>query len=61
MKKNIAYIAIIAAFILVTFFGLGPVIFADGGSGERFSTLLVVLLLYAILVVLYRLARNKLK
>lgn len=47
--KIIFYIIISVIFILVTFFGLGPVIFADGSMGERVTTLLVVLLLYLIL------------
>jgi fumarate reductase subunit C len=39
-----------AAFLLVTFFGLGPVMFADGSNGERMATLAVVILIYAVLV-----------
>jgi membrane protein DedA with SNARE-associated domain len=39
-----------AAFILVTFFGLGPVLFADGSMGERLVTLLVVVLIYLLLL-----------
>jgi membrane protein DedA with SNARE-associated domain len=39
-----------AAFLLVTFFGLGPVMFADGSNSERMATLAVVILIYAVLV-----------
>jgi hypothetical protein len=43
------YIAISIVFILVTFFGMGPVLFADGQIGERLVTLLVVVLIYLLL------------
>ncbi|HEY9060011.1 MAG TPA: hypothetical protein VIO64_05830 [Pseudobacteroides sp.] len=39
-----------AAFLLVTFFGLGPVLLADGPDSERVATLAVVILIYAVLV-----------
>jgi hypothetical protein len=47
--KVLFYIVLAIAFIVVTFFGLGPVILADGSMGERLITLLVVLLLYLLL------------
>jgi len=40
----------LAAFLLVTFFGLGPVLLADGSMGERMATLAVVVPIYAVLV-----------
>ncbi|ANX14274.1 hypothetical protein ABE41_019850 [Fictibacillus arsenicus] len=42
------------AFLLVAFFGLGPVLFADGMPGERTLTLIVVLAIFALLYVVYR-------
>jgi hypothetical protein len=42
------------AFLLVAFFGLGPVLMADGMPGERTLTLIVVLLIFAVLFVVYR-------
>jgi hypothetical protein len=42
------------AFLLVAFFGLGPVLMADGMPGERTLTLIVVLLIFAVLYVVYR-------
>ncbi|MDR7239745.1 DUF6954 family protein [Neobacillus drentensis] len=39
---------------LVTFFGLGPVLFADGILQERLWTAAIVLAIYIILVFLYR-------
>jgi len=47
--KIIFYIIISIIFLLVTFFGLGPVIFADGSMSERIITLVVVIVLYFIL------------
>jgi len=40
---------IFIVFALVTFFGLGPVLLADGPMNERLMTLLVVVLLYVVL------------
>jgi hypothetical protein len=57
--KILAYVFIVVAFILVTFFGLGPVLLADGGFGERMITLAVVLGLYAVLIILFRNIRKK--
>ncbi|WP_026572175.1 DUF6954 family protein [Bacillus sp. UNC438CL73TsuS30] len=39
---------------LVTFFGLGPVLLADGSSTERIITAIIVLILYVIIVFCYR-------
>jgi hypothetical protein len=47
--KVLFYIVIVLVFALVTFFGLGPVILADGSMGERMITLLVVILLYLLI------------
>ena len=43
------YIIMSILFMLVTFFGIGPVMFADGSMGERLVTLLVVVLVYLLL------------
>lgn len=47
--KILLYVILGIAFILVTFFGLGPVLMADGSMNERLVTLLVVILLYILL------------
>jgi hypothetical protein len=39
----------VIVFALITFFGLGPVLLADGSTSERLMTLLVVILLYLVL------------
>lgn len=47
------------AFLLVAFFGLGPVMLADGMMGERILSLIVVLLIFAALYVLYKWSMKK--
>ncbi len=47
--KTVFYIFMGAVFILVTFFGLGPVLLADGSLNERILTLVVVILIYLLL------------
>ncbi len=48
--KWLIYIFFLLLFAAVTFFGLGPVLMADGSPLERIVTLAVVLLLYLVLV-----------
>ncbi|WP_312649214.1 DUF6954 family protein [Proteiniclasticum sp.] len=48
-----------AVFLLITFFGIGPVLLADGSDKERMLTLLVVLLIYAVWFYLFMLWRRK--
>lgn len=52
--KIMVNIIFIALFLLVTFFGIGPVLMADGVMSERIITLLIVLLIYGVLIWLYR-------
>lgn len=59
--KVIVDILFMAVFLLITFFGIGPVIFADGSNQERLITFLVVLLIYALWFVLLMLWRRKSK
>ena len=44
---------------LITFFGLGPVLLADGSDLERLITLLFVLLAYAIVIFVYAVWRKR--
>ena len=46
--KYLGYIVLIVLTILLTFFGIGPVLFADGSMKERLLTLLVVLVCYVL-------------
>ncbi len=54
MAKRIILITVFTILILlVSFFGLGPVILADGTWTERMLTLLVVIVLYVIILVAF--------
>ncbi len=63
MKGKLVY-SILAIFtVLVTIFGLGPVLFADGTTRERMNTLLLVLscyvLIFACFYTVYRRRKNR--
>jgi|GEM_PF-775975 len=51
----------IGLFLLLTFFGLGPVFLADGSTKERLVTLLVVVILYILWWAGYFILRKKQK
>ncbi|WP_342432644.1 hypothetical protein [Neobacillus sp. FSL H8-0543] len=51
--KFLAHAVFIILFLLVTFFGLGPVVYADGALSERLWTAAVVVLIYVVLVFCY--------
>lgn len=51
--KPLLYVILAAGFVLVTFFGLGPVLFADGSAGERIITLIAVIILYIVLIFVF--------
>ncbi|MCL6604383.1 MAG: hypothetical protein K6T94_16080 [Paenibacillus sp.] len=55
------YVLFAVLYILTTFFGLGPVLFADGSDRERIITLIVVLLIYAAITILLRLVLKRLR
>lgn len=52
--KLFLYIIFIVIYLLITFFGIGPVIFADGSSSERIITLLAVIAVYIIVTLIFR-------
>ncbi len=52
MMKWIIYVIFFVLFLGVTFFGLGPILFADGSLNERMITLFIVLLIYVVLIIL---------
>jgi len=54
MKDILFYFIIAVVTLAITFFGIGPVLFADGSALERFITLIVVILLYVVLFVVVR-------
>lgn len=54
MAKRIILITVFVILILlVSFFGLGPVLFADGMWTERMLTLLVIIALYIIIFIAF--------
>ncbi len=50
MAKKIIYVILVLLLLMVTLFGLGPVIYADGTDKERMITLLVVIALYLVIL-----------
>lgn len=54
MIRLAGHIVFIALFLLITFFGIGPVLYADGIMRERLFTLVIVLVVYGIWLWLYR-------
>ncbi|MEH7484177.1 hypothetical protein V7157_24525 [Neobacillus drentensis] len=52
--KILLHAVFIILIALVTFFGLGPVLYADGELQERLSTAAIVVVIYIILAFLYR-------
>ncbi|MCQ4925372.1 hypothetical protein NE686_19870 [Tissierella carlieri] len=61
MLKVIGHIAFIILFLFISFFGIGPVIFADGTMNERIMNLLIIILAYVILIWLYRIFIRKMR
>lgn len=52
--RIIVHIIFITLLLLVTFFGIGPVLFADGVLSERLFTLVVIIGIYLVLIWLYK-------
>ena len=59
--RILGYIIFITLFLGVTFFWIGPVLFADGQMTERIITLIVVFLIYWVLIMLFRYFIKKIK
>jgi hypothetical protein len=53
MKKLLIIFIFICLYLIVGFFGLGPVLFADGSMQERLITLTIVLLIFIILTYIF--------
>jgi len=58
MKKFLINISFVAIILFITFFGLGPVLFADGSKLERTLTFFIVLILYVFFIALYKKAKK---
>ncbi|TJY43526.1 hypothetical protein E5161_06530 [Cohnella pontilimi] len=61
MYKLLLHIGFVLLYNLVIFFGLGPVLIADGSSAERLSTLAVVILIIAGLAAVHRILNRLVK
>ncbi|NLY45756.1 MAG: hypothetical protein GX053_07165 [Tissierella sp.] len=59
--KLIVNIIFIALLLLVTFFGIGPVLMADGVLSERLITLAIVIVIYMIIIWIYRRILRRIK
>lgn len=57
--KWIISILFLVLYAAVTFFGLGPVLFADGSDAERMITLVFVIIIYIVLTLLLIWIRKK--
>ncbi|HHV94986.1 MAG TPA: hypothetical protein GXX37_00695 [Clostridiaceae bacterium] len=57
--KWLIYAVFIIMYLLVTFFGLGPVLLADGTTTERVITFLVVVTIYVLLTIAFRFVVKK--
>lgn len=53
MKKLLVIFVFICFYLLVGFFGLGPVMFADGSIQERLITLAIVVLIFIIITTIF--------
>lgn len=52
--RTVIHIIFIALLALITFFGIGPVLLADGVMSERLITLFIVIFLYIFIIAVYR-------
>lgn len=59
--RIIVHIIFIALILLVTFFGIGPVLFADGVMSERLITLVIIIGIYLVLIWIYRMFLRKVR
>lgn len=60
MKRFFIILIFICLYLVVGFFGLGPVLFADGSMQERLITLAIVILIFIALTYIFiRLLRSK--
>lgn len=53
MVRYIGYIVFMLLIAIVTFFGMGPVLLADGSMLERAGTFAVVVIIYVVLIKLF--------
>lgn len=51
--RSVMHAGFIILYLAIAFFGLGPVLFADGSDSERLGTLVVIALLFAVLIIVH--------
>lgn len=61
MPKVIIHLLFAAGYGLLLFFGIGPVLLADGSDSERYLTLATVIALLAVLFGIHRWAIARMK
>lgn len=61
MARKIINVILVITLILITWFGLGPGLFADGTGQERFYTLLVVSFLYLLIFLIMYYVNKRMK
>jgi len=49
MARRIINVVLVIILVLLTWFGLGPVFFADGTSTERMYTLAIIVFIYLLI------------
>lgn len=59
MNKKLIYVVLFLFILLVTFFGLGPVLYADGTDTERMITLIIVIALYLLLFIAFYIVHKR--
>ncbi len=52
--KCFVYIIFAIIYLLITFFGIGPVLLADGSNQERMITLLIVVVICVLITMVLR-------
>jgi cytochrome bd-type quinol oxidase subunit 2 len=57
--NKLIFIIFIVAFGYLTFFGIGPLLFADGSSDEKVITAVIIAILYVVLAILFVKFLNK--
>jgi hypothetical protein len=61
MARILLYAAFIIVLALITFFGIGPVLLADGTPEERAYTFWIVVILYLIVIAAFYLINKRVK
>ncbi len=58
--KGFVHVLFACFYVLVAYFGVGPILLADGSMKERLLTSLIVLVVFVVLIVIHRALAKKL-